>query len=503
MVIKKLQFAIFIGVFILGLILRVYTLDKNPPGFFCDEAAIGYDAYKILQTGKDQYGVPFPIFFRSLGDYKPPLAIYSTIPFIKIFGLTETGARLQSVFYGMLTLVLLFLIGKEMISITFGVWAMLMGAIMPWLIHYNRVAFDYTIYIAFFLLVIYLFLKAKTNRVYIIPAFVTSAITIYTYQPAKLLAPLLLFGLMIIFIKSLLAHKKETILGLILFFLFSLPFLLNIRSGDALVRYNLLSVFSTEKPLIKASVNYFTQLSPTYLFTEGEPTFITRHFINGFNPLLLVTAPFLLTGFIYVLKSLKQQYAQILLFWTIIYPIAGALTKEGPFTGRDFIGAPLAALIIALGILKIVEYLAKIISNRFLSQLATLFIALSLFINLLIFTDFYFNKYPLYSADLFGWQYGAREIVTYFAKVENDFDELIMSPDFNSPEIFLKFYAHGSCQKCLIETKLRFQENKKQLFALNPAEFNKVSVKKIHKIIYYPNQKPAFYLVEILSIKER
>ena len=57
------------GLFAFGLILRIVRLDVLPNGLFCDEASAGYDAYALLQTGKDQFGASWPLFARSFGDY--------------------------------------------------------------------------------------------------------------------------------------------------------------------------------------------------------------------------------------------------------------------------------------------------------------------------------------------------------------------------------------------------------------------------------------------------
>ena len=49
--------------------MRFVDVSNDPPGLYIDEASIGYNAYSILTTGKDQYGVPYPIWFESFGDY--------------------------------------------------------------------------------------------------------------------------------------------------------------------------------------------------------------------------------------------------------------------------------------------------------------------------------------------------------------------------------------------------------------------------------------------------
>jgi len=71
-------------ILILAFFLRVVNLEKAPAGFFCDEASIGYNAYLLLKTGKDEYGASWPIFFRAFGEYKNPIAVYLMIPSIAI-----------------------------------------------------------------------------------------------------------------------------------------------------------------------------------------------------------------------------------------------------------------------------------------------------------------------------------------------------------------------------------------------------------------------------------
>ncbi|MBU4431115.1 hypothetical protein KKB16_03350, partial [Patescibacteria group bacterium] len=50
--------------------IRIYKTNSYPP-LLWDETAIGYNAYSILKTGKDEYGEFLPLIFKSFGDYKP------------------------------------------------------------------------------------------------------------------------------------------------------------------------------------------------------------------------------------------------------------------------------------------------------------------------------------------------------------------------------------------------------------------------------------------------
>ncbi|MBM3208997.1 4-amino-4-deoxy-L-arabinose transferase, partial [Candidatus Shapirobacteria bacterium] len=45
----------------LAFILRVYKLGEYPVGITWDEPALGYNAYSILKTGRDEYGKLLPI----------------------------------------------------------------------------------------------------------------------------------------------------------------------------------------------------------------------------------------------------------------------------------------------------------------------------------------------------------------------------------------------------------------------------------------------------------
>ena len=80
----------------LALALRLYRLAEFPTGLNADEAAIGYNAYSLLETGKDEFGHPWPINFQSFNDWKPGLYFYLVLPLVKILGLNEWAVRLPS-----------------------------------------------------------------------------------------------------------------------------------------------------------------------------------------------------------------------------------------------------------------------------------------------------------------------------------------------------------------------------------------------------------------------
>ena len=106
----KIKNWILIGILVLATFLRLWNLSNVPPHLTPDEAALGYNAYSILKTGRDEYGQLFPIIFKSFGDYKPGLYIYLTVPSVAIFGLNEFAVRFPGALAGIMAVWLIYLI---------------------------------------------------------------------------------------------------------------------------------------------------------------------------------------------------------------------------------------------------------------------------------------------------------------------------------------------------------------------------------------------------------
>src|SRR3990167_1260706 len=97
----------------LAFVLRFYRLGDYP-SLNADEAAIGYNAYSLLETGKDEHGNPWPLHFQSFNDYKPGLYFYLVLPFVKFLGLNEWSVRIPNAFLGVATVYVLYLLIKEL-----------------------------------------------------------------------------------------------------------------------------------------------------------------------------------------------------------------------------------------------------------------------------------------------------------------------------------------------------------------------------------------------------
>lgn len=96
--------------------LFLYKMNVSPPALNADEASFAYNAYSILKTGKDEYGTFLPLRLKSFGDYKMPLLTYLDIPWIKIFGLNEVGARMVNFPFVVLFPIIIFLLAYELFT---------------------------------------------------------------------------------------------------------------------------------------------------------------------------------------------------------------------------------------------------------------------------------------------------------------------------------------------------------------------------------------------------
>ena len=109
----KLKSIILAAVITLGLLVRVVSLESFPAGLNADEAAIGYNAWSLINTGKDEHGASWPLVFRSFDDYKPPIYFYLVLPFVYFLDLTVLAVRLPSAIMGSISIWLVYLLAQR------------------------------------------------------------------------------------------------------------------------------------------------------------------------------------------------------------------------------------------------------------------------------------------------------------------------------------------------------------------------------------------------------
>lgn len=371
------EIVLLLVIFVLAVSLRFYKLSTIPLGFYVDEAAIGYNSYSILQTGKDEYGKSFPVYFRSFGDYKMPLYIYlSAIP-IKFFGLNIFSVRFLSALSGSLTILVVYLLSRNLFpdekKLAFII--ALLFAILPWTVFLSRMALE--MQLSFFLLLLAILFHQKALQKFWLKwwllAAVFYALSAYAYHTEKFIAPLIfIFWSLLNFQKS---RKKEKLgwwknfisATLVLFVLLWPQIKLSFSSG-ANARIKSLSYFQEKQnipyknmPLAglrKWGAMYTSYFSPRNLFFDPDSD--QQRSLLGlsvFYPWMVV--PFLIGLFSFTKERLHGKKLIILLL--LISPLPASLTGD-PFS--SFRAFPLVfpfGVLISLGIVSIMSKLKKIL----------------------------------------------------------------------------------------------------------------------------------------------
>jgi 4-amino-4-deoxy-L-arabinose transferase-like glycosyltransferase len=502
------------AIVLLSFALQTYELSTLPNGFFGDEASEGLDAYLILTNGTDQHGVRYPVFFKSFGDFKSPIGVYSTVPFVAVFGLNEFSVRFASVFFGLLNIVMIyFLVGelfknypnKNSVALLSTVFL----AISPWHIHMSRIGWEAITQLLFLaMLGLYLFLKAKENPKVLPFSVAVFALGVYCYFPGRIFFPLFGLGLFVMNYRFFIKNKKETLVSLAVLLVLLAPFVHHITSPEGWSRWKQVSIFSKPAPgeglYTHILSNYASHFSGDFLFLKGDIGMpgqsLKRHSVKGVGELYLLQFPLVVIGLFALWNQRYRTVFAILLLWLALYPLGSAFTESASAQAtRSIIGVIPFQIISAFGAVALVTAANK----KWVQWAFILLIAFLTIVSLGHFLKLYFVDYDKYSLDFYGWQYGARDVINYFTAVESNYDILYMSPEFNGPQVLIPFYTlnyEKGCRKCKLGTLNDYSPERKQLFAIPPhalqkSKYNESFVTKT--TVNFPNDNVAFYIGEI------
>ncbi|TSC63857.1 MAG: glycosyl transferase family protein, partial [Microgenomates group bacterium Gr01-1014_93] len=276
----------------LALILRFYNLQLFPPSLNWDEVSIGYNAYSILNTSKDEWGNTLPLSFKAYGDYKLPGYVYLDVPFVAVFGLNEWGVRLPSALLGIGFVILISLILKELTNIHVRSWAAFLAAITPWAIVLSRIALEAQLALFLTTLGFYLFLLGLKKRKLFILSAVFWGLTIFSYNSSRVVTPLLLITLGIFYWKELKNFKKEILISVLIFLTFFIVALPKALLQDSSARYRWTSI------LDEGAINRINELRgtsalppPLTAATYNKVTYVVpeilKNYVSHFDPRFL------------------------------------------------------------------------------------------------------------------------------------------------------------------------------------------------------------------------
>lgn len=529
---------VLILIIALAFFLRIVNLQTSPPGFNADEAALGYNAYSLIQTGRDEWGQSFPLVFKSFSDYKPGLYVYLDLPFVALMGLTELAVRLPSIFLGTLSVLLIYLLSKEIFnkeSIALST-AFLLG-ISPWHLHFSRGAWETNVATFFILLGVLFFVKGLKKSQWLFISALGFVAAIYTYQSPRVVVPLILVLLAFFYWKKLL--NKVTLMVVILAGVLLLPAAILINSSHGLARFQGVSIFTDIGPSVKNNQDrgeyanpedlriklfhnklttyafnftehYLDHFTPDFLFLSGDP--LGRNKTPGMGQLYLFEVATILVG-IYALSRGKFSNSKVILLWLLVSPVAAALTYQTPHALRSENMVIPLTLISGLGLGMIAEKLVqRNIRNYSISAVGVLV--------LLFFFGRYLDEYYVHLPQQYGleWEYGFSQAVPYVFEHKSEYKKVVITDRYDQPYILFLFYSRYN-PKLYQQTakptgvdefgfstitsfdKFEFrpigqheiEHSSNTLFVGTPEEIN--NQKKPLKVIDYPNHTSAFKIV--------
>lgn len=447
-----------VTIIVVASLVRLINLGSIPVGMQWDELGYAYNAYSIIETGRDEWSQRLPLFLKSFGDYKPALLSYVMIPSMLLFGFNEFAVKLPTALFGILSIVgfygLVLTLSKNK-KLSFVVSILL--SITPWHIHYSKIAFDPIVSLAFLLTGLALFVQ-KEKRVSLLGS-LSLFLSMYTYNAARFFVPLIVIAYIFIFkrtgLKQYLKNNKFTLSSLLIAIclIFSLTFFTEagaraksvffwdpveatsqVEEGiyrNVVLGNNFIRVFNNKAIYISYQfvANYMKHFSYEYLFadTYQTPAFaFPRH-----GHLLLVFLPLLIIG---VFISEKSKIRDFFLFWLLFSPIASALTAGQPNANRSLIMIPAIVYFVGLGSLVFLKF--------FKSRLLSLSVTSLLFFMVLFNFALYRHDYQIYFPELSVryWHGYYRQVAQDIYAVRDKYNQIYFTNTDTQPYIFFAWY---------------------------------------------------------------
>jgi len=465
-------------IILLALVLRFWRLDTYP-ALNADEAAIGYNAYSLIQSGLDEHGNSWPIHFQSFNDYKPGLYFYLVLPLVKILGLNVWAVRIPGAILGVATVYIVYLLVKELLKDRFmqikelinaemmASIASLMLAISPWHIHYSRGGWEVNVATFFITYGVYMFIKILKKPDYssFVLCALSFALSLYAYHAARVVVPLLSLGLLVIYWREIRKQIKNFLfIGLVGLFLL-IPLMKDLTRSEISSRSVGVGLFADTGPLARINeqrgqhsnylglstkllhnkvVNYGLAFADNwaehyqgeFLFLSGDV--IQRNKVPETGQMYLFDILFIVVGFIFIIKTFSQYTKpySLILWWLFIAPTAAALTFQSPHALRAQIMVIPLTIISALGLEKMFRLIRD---TRYAIRIASYVLLITIVLwNFARYEHMYWlhmaKEYP-YSS-----QYGIEELVTYIKQEQNKYSKVIVTARYDQPYILFLYY---------------------------------------------------------------
>lgn len=471
----------------LAFFLRLYKITEYPAGLNADEAAIGYNAYSLLQTGKDEFGHPWPINFQSFNDYKPGFYFYLVLPFVKIFGLNELAVRLPSAILGTLTVLFLYLLVNELFdSYLLSLISSFLLSVSPWHLHFSRGGWETNTATFFMITGVYLILISLKKPKYFSLSALSFLLSMFTYHSARVISPLLILGLALIFWRKIFTKKnfEPLMLAIGISLIPFLILLISMRGQAGASRFSGVGLFADQGPYwrnnelrsqhqdpystslkiihnkyleygLRFFDNYLRHFNGDFLFISGDE--IQRNRVPEMGQMYLIEAIFLILGFYFLFKNRPKNWL-VPILWLMVAPVASSLTFQSPHAIRALNMVIPLVIITAYGIIELGGKIQRFISKLPITNHRSLITALYFVFCIMyfFFFSFYLHQYYVHYPQTYpaAWEYGFRQLAEYLRQNGDQYEKIYITNKYDQPYILLAFFLRYPPSQFQKEAKL-------------------------------------------------
>ena len=258
--------AVVLGLIAVGAAVRLVWLVDVPLGLNQDEAAIGYEAWALLEHGISRHGYAYPVHFVSWGSGQNALYAYLCMPFIWLLGLNVLAVRLPQALLGVAALFAMYAAGRRLVDRRFALCALFVLVVSPWHVMASRWGIESNMLPVLLLFAFALLLRGLERPRYVVPAFALLALALYAYATAYVFVPLFVLGILAYGWRRHFAHIRHWALGLLAMVVVALPM-------GLFLLVNLLRLPAIELPLL--SIPRYTgeiRLSETVFSAQDAPS---------------------------------------------------------------------------------------------------------------------------------------------------------------------------------------------------------------------------------------
>ncbi|MSR86691.1 hypothetical protein EXS70_00760 [Candidatus Peribacteria bacterium] len=425
--------------------IHFWRIGQVPQGLFADETSIGYNAYLIASTYKNEHGQFLPLFFSAFGDYRSPLFIYGAAMVFAAVGSSTAALRATGVLFYTVTLVSLVCLTmtfSKKRSVAF--YMVFAAGLVPWLFTVSRIGFEVASFppmVALSLLAVAQLWKHVSRHSaypYAMLGGFCIAMTLYTYGTSRVLGFVMIATLAVM----LAWHRqwRTALLSVAAFAVTAMPYMVYgiLHPAHLTVRFRSMTYVYDHTLYFWQKVsmffwNYIAHFSPDFLLLHGDLN--TRHAtgVGGEVYWIIVILCFAGIGWFLGTKRLRQDpFLQFTFIGLLFSPVGSALTTDS--IPHAFRSIPMVLYMLLFSVVGLSQLLAAVASRWRIIMIIVLTI---LFAEATVFLyDYFSERYAVASRKVFE-TYGMEESLAQARTLGPD--AVIISPSINYTAV--KFFS--------------------------------------------------------------